>query len=217
MQLLQDAGIYVLVDMQVPGSSSFDSGVDKYTYFGESSLSFWNSIVDSLHQFTNVLGFVVSLTGDRANIAYYLALFRSHVRDVKAHIKSQKYREIPVGADAWGNGALPVLDFMTCGSPETAIDFLSLLPPSMDSFLSENSSSLTSVFYKMADDYKNASVPIVLSYGHEANSSQDFGEIQTLYSAPVTDVFSGVNIMEWIQNDSGVTDMGMTSISPVER
>jgi hypothetical protein len=202
MQLLKDAGIYVLVAFHNPDSTRIDVGPYTSTTFSAATLRFHISIVDSLQQYQNVLGFIISTSTSDFVLARHLPTFRAYARDIKAHIKSTNSRSIPVGAEVVDNGGLPVLDYMTCGSPESAIDFYIV------SRLDEEG-AMVETHNQRAKAYRNASVPLIANYGHAANRSTSFEEIPYLYQAPITDVFSGVYINEWFPQGSRISaDMG---------
>jgi Glucanosyltransferase len=212
MELLQAAGIYVFVVFPIPSSNNYDNAdsmLGKVSYFDESSLSFWFKIVDTFNQYYNIAGFLVYFSGDEGTPASLLPSFRANVRDIKAHIKANNYRDIPVGAVAGSPGALTVFNFMTCGSPDTAIDFYAVLCD-LETSQPDKIQSWTSMFDQFSKDYRNASIPIFLSYGHGANESSKFDEVPMLYRAPMAEMISGVILAEWIPDDSGTSlDSGM--------
>jgi hypothetical protein len=216
MELLQAAGIYVFVLLPIPSSNNYDTTtLGKVSYFDESSLSYWYDIVDTFHQYYNIAGFVVYFSGDEGAPASLLPSFRANVRDIKAHIKTNKYREIPVGAVAGTSGALKVFDFMTCGSLDTAIDFYAVLCD-LDLSLPDQAQSWMPMFDQFTKDYRNASIPIFLSYGHAANASSKFEEVPMIYRPPMADIFSGVIMAEWIPDDSGTSvDSGIIPFLPL--
>jgi Glucanosyltransferase len=206
MRQLQDAGIYVIVDFSIPSGNEYDRGTDKVAFFSEASLSYWKKFVDGLHGFSNLLGFSVPISSSESLVAFALPILRSHVRDLKAHIRKSKYRDIPIGSGTLADDAtLAAFEFMTCGERETAIDFF--VVSDLQAYSGEYSVELVSKLRQWAVGLENASVPLVFSYGHLANSSQGFDEIQNIYSPPITEVFSGVYVDEYFAG--GVVDEGI--------
>jgi hypothetical protein len=96
------------------------------------------------------------------------------------------------------------------------VDFYALAPPPPGSFSHRNlpnSSALVSLYMKSTKAYNQAALPVILTFGHRANSSDDFSEIKTIYNAPATEVFSGVYVREWIQTGSGLdSDAGKDNL-----
>jgi hypothetical protein len=122
MNMLQDAGIYVVSDLSEPKTSiNRDSpawDLDLYTRY--------TSVVDALHNYTNVIGFFagneVSNNVTNTNASPFV---KAAVRDTKAYIKDQGYRSIPVGYATNDDAEIRVniASYFDCGDSDEAVDF----------------------------------------------------------------------------------------------
>jgi hypothetical protein len=95
---------------------------------------------------------------------------------------------------------------MNCGDPNTSIDIL-MLGPTLRS-----AGFCTTERFLLPDgiteDYANYSVPVVMTYGCEANKNPDFAEVGKLYGDNVTKTFSGGIAQGWF-DDASSQAMGM--------
>jgi hypothetical protein len=93
MQLLANAGIYVIFDIiRLTPSSTLQDGVEiiptDYT-----TLEYIESVIDMAQEYPNTLGFQVRV--DDRN--FQIPLYKSYLRHAKQYIKNNNYRQIPVG------------------------------------------------------------------------------------------------------------------------
>ena len=121
MTQLQNAGIYVVLDLGEPATSiNRDTPewnlelYDRYT-----------SVVDTFQKYNNVLGFFAGNEVSNApNNTIASAFVKAAVRDTKAYIVQKKYRTIGVGyATNDDETRTELADYFNCGPQQNAIDF----------------------------------------------------------------------------------------------
>lgn len=205
MELLQDAGIYVIADLSEPDLSinrdDPEWDIDLYNRYTE--------VVDKFHNYSNILGFFAGneVTNDKTNTDAS-AYVKAAVRDTKAYIKAQGYRNIPVGYSANDDSDIRVslADYFACGDEDERADFFGI-----NMYEWCGSSTFQKSGYQTAtEDYKNLGIPIFFSeYGCNRVSPRRFEEVGTLYGSDMTDVWSGGIVYMYFQEEN---DYGLVSI-----
>lgn len=197
MKMLQDAGIYLILDVNTPGSSI--SRHDPACSYNADYLQNVFATVDAFAEYDNVLGFfagneVINMPNNTNTATYVKAV----VRDMKKYIKARKYRQIPVGysaADIVSNRQLAA-EYFNCGNDSDArIDMFGV----NDYSWCGDSSFVVSGYKTKMDLYKGYSVPIFLSeFGcNEVPGARPFTEIAAIYSNQMSSVFSGGLVYEY--------------------
>ncbi|KAK6202370.1 pH-responsive protein 2 precursor [Scheffersomyces amazonensis] len=187
MQLLQDAGIYVIADLSQPDLSiNRDSPA-----WNVELLERYTSVVDQFHNYTNILGFFAGneVTNNVSNTDAS-AFVKAAVRDTKAYIKAQGYRDIPVGYSANDDIDIRVdlADYFACGNETERADFFGI---NMYEWCGE-STFKTSGYANITAQYANLGIPVFFSeYGCNLVQPRIFQEVPTLYGPDMTDVWSG--------------------------
>lgn len=122
MQMLNDAGIYVVSDLSEPSLSiNRDAPAWDDTLYAR-----YTAVVDSLASHTNVLGFFagneVSNNVTNTNASPFV---KAAVRDMKKYISTKGYRAIPVGYATNDDAAIrdPLADYFNCGAASDSVDF----------------------------------------------------------------------------------------------
>ena len=205
MQMLQDAGIYVIADLSQPDESinrddpSWDLDLfERYT-----------SVVDLFHNYTNILGFFAGneVTNKKSNTDAS-AFVKAAIRDTKAYIKSKGYRSIPVGYSANDDSAIRVslADYFACGDEDEAADFFGI---NMYEWCGD-SSYKASGYESATNDYKNLGIPIFFSeYGCNEVRPRKFTEVATLFGDQMTPVWSGGIVYMYFEEEN---NYGLVSI-----
>jgi hypothetical protein len=199
MGLLDDAGIYVLIDLTHPQSTinreapAWD--LDLYTTY--------TAVIDSMQKYTNVFGFIAGNEVANGTATSSSAAFvKAAVRDMKGYIKGNNYRSIGVGYamndDSQILGAAE--DYFNCGDASTSIDFLGL---NIYSWCGD-SSFIESGYSELTTALANYSIPAFFSeYGcNLPGPTRTFSEVQSIYGSQMTDVFSGGIVFEYFEEDS---------------
>ncbi|KAL3234483.1 1,3-beta-glucanosyltransferase GAS5 [Nakaseomyces bracarensis] len=197
MKMLQDAGIYLILDVNTPGSSI--SRINPACSYNADYLQSVFATVDAFAEYDNVLGFfagneVINMPNNTNTATYVKAV----VRDMKKYIKARNYRQIPVGysaADIVSNRQLAA-EYFNCGNDSDArIDMFGV----NDYSWCGDSSFVVSGYKTKVDLYKDYSVPIFLSeFGcNEVPGARPFTEIAAIYSTQMSSVFSGGLVYEY--------------------
>lgn len=187
MQLLQDAGIYVIADLSEP-LDSINRDDPEWTV---DLLDRYTGVVDLFANYTNILGFFAGneVTNNNTNTDAS-AYVKAAVRDTKAYIKAQGYRKIPVGYSSNDDAEtrVPLADYFACGSDDEKADFFGI---NMYEWCG-SSSFKQSGYQNITQNYQDLGVPLFFSeYGCNQVQPRKFQEVGTLYSSDMTDVWSG--------------------------
>jgi hypothetical protein len=201
MQMLQDAGIYVISDLSQPGLSinrdepTWDIGLyNRYT-----------SVVDSLSKYNNVIGFFAgNEVSNNASNTDAMAFVKAAARDMKSYIKSKNYRPLGVGYAANDDTAIlnNLADYTNCGPSEGSIDFFGY---NIYSWCGQ-SNYVQSHYQEHTEMFANYSVPTFFAeYGCNVVQPRLFDEVQALYGTNMTPVWSGGIVYMYFQeqNDYG--------------
>lgn len=198
MQLLQDAGIYLIADLSAPNISinRVDPKWDSALY------SRYTSVVDILAPYSNTLGFFAGneVSNNASNVAA-IPFVKAAVRDMKAYIKQKKYRTIGVGyaADDDAQIRTPLRDYMNCGPSSDSIDFFGY---NIYSWCG-SSSFKESGYADRTQEFSNYNVPTFFAeYGCNNPEPRKFDETIALYSDQMTGVWSGGIVYEYFQEDN---------------
>lgn len=212
MQLLNDNGIYVISDLSAP-SLSIDRSSPAWN---DELYARYTAVVDSLANYTNVLGFFAGNEVSNApNNTDASAFVKAAVRDTKAYIKSQNYRTIGVGYATNDDASIRVdmADYFNCGTNQAnAIDFWGY---NIYSWCGDSSYEASGYADRTAE-FKNYSVPAFFAeYGCNTPSPRTFSEVDAIYGTNMTSVWSGGIVYMYFQetNDYGLVSVSGNSVS----
>ena len=201
MNMLAGAGIYVISDLSEPGTS-----IDRSSpAWNDALYTRYVSVVDSLANYTNVLGFFAGNEVSNApNNTDAAAFVKAAVRDTKAYIKQQNYRTIGVGYATNDDADIRVnmADYFNCGDASDAIDFWGY---NIYSWCGDSSYS-TSGYDVRTEEFQNYSVPAFFAeYGCNNPEPRIFSEVDALFGPKMTPVWSGGIVYMYFQeaNDYG--------------
>ncbi|OAQ60991.1 1,3-beta-glucanosyltransferase gel3 [Pochonia chlamydosporia 170] len=208
MKALDDAGIYLLVDMD-----TFDTYIEaKGLYWNSTQYERYSEVMDAFHSYDNVLGFFVGNENiakkDDSPAAPFL---KAAARDMKVYRDRKGYRTIPIGYSAADIVQLrPMLqDYLTCGGNSSEIvDFFALNSYSW----CDPSTFETSSYDKLQEYAKNFPVPIFFSEtGCNVPGPRLWDDQDAIFSKPMINDWSGAIVYEWIQEQN---NYGLISYGP---
>ena len=200
MQLLQDAGIYLIADLGEPETSIIrdnpEWNLDIYKRYTD--------LVDDLQQYSNVLGFFAGNEVSNApNNTAASAFVKAAVRDVKAYITEKKYRSIGVGyATNDDDIRTNLADYFNCGPVEDSIDFWGY---NIYSWCG-NSDLEKSNYATRTEEFASYNVPAFFAeYGCNQVQPRKFTDVGALFGPEMTPVWSGGILYMYFQetNDYG--------------
>ncbi|EON66999.1 hypothetical protein W97_06115 [Coniosporium apollinis CBS 100218] len=205
MQLLQDAGIYVVADLSQPGLSiNRDDPA-----WNDDLYARYTQVVDVLADYTNTLGFFAgNEVSNQPNNTAASAFVKAAVRDTKAYIAQKGYRKIGVGYATNDDAIIreDMADYFNCGNTEEAIDFWGY---NIYSWCG-NSTYRESGYDRQTSNFASYSVPVFFAeYGCNQVQPRTFTDVEALYSEPMTDVWSGGIVYMYFQeaNDYGLVEI----------
>jgi hypothetical protein len=187
MNMLAEAGIYVISDLSQPSESINRAdpqwNTDLYNRY--------TSVIDALANYTNVLGFFAGneVTNNNTNTGASVFV-KAAVRDMKAYIAQKKYRAIPVGyaADDDPDIREQISAYFGCGTDAERIDFWGL---NIYEWCG-NSSYTESGYANRTGDFSKFDIPVFFSeYGCNTVQPRTFTEVQALFGPQMIRVWSG--------------------------
>ena len=201
MQMLQDAGIYLILDLGEPATSINRDTPEWNTEIAKR----YNDVVDSVAQYSNVLGFFAgNEVSNAANNTFASAFVKAAVRDTKAYIAQKKYRTIGVGyATNDDDIRTDLAQYFNCGPQDSAIDFWGY---NIYSWCGSKATYESSHYEERTQEFSNFSVPAFFAeYGCITSPPRTFTEVQALYGENMTKVWSGGIVYMYFQetNDYG--------------
>lgn len=200
MELLREAGIYVLVNLgegfeappMTPPSHwpdpDFDSSL--HTYSAE-YLKDTLQVVDEMSKYSNLLGFAVEADAARSSLTSKMSeIVRALIADVKKFLHLRRGRNVPIGVSLSEIMSIrqSLISYFTAGTKDERADFLAI-----DSWgWAGKSSFKISGWESMVRSLANYPVPMFLgAFGNTAHRPRGWYEVLSLYSTEMTDVVSG--------------------------
>lgn len=212
MNALEDAGIYLILDVNTPHQSlnryntttlqlSYNSGYLQHVF----------ATIDAFKSYNNTLGFFAAnevINSDNNTIA--APYIKAVVRDMKEYISKQSSRTIPVGYSAAdiATNRWQQMSYLNCGNDSVRIDMFGM---NDYSWCGTASSYTVSGWSRNVANYTGYSIPLFLSeYGCNTVRPRTFPEISALYSEEMCKVYSGGLVYEY-SNESN--NYGLVSIT----
>ena len=201
MQLLANAGIYVISDLGEPANS-----INRDTpEWNAEVYARYTAVVDSLAKYTNVLGFFAGNEVSNApNNTGASAFVKAAVRDMKSYIVQKKYRPIGVGyATNDDETRTELANYFNCGPASDSIDFWGY---NIYSWCGK-SSFRDSKYEERTKEFSSYNVPAFFAeYGCNKVKPRPFDEVHELFGTSMTPVWSGGVVYMYFQEDN---DFGM--------
>lgn len=213
MQLLTDAGIYVIADLSEPRTSinraapRWDSQLyDRYT-----------SVIDLMSQYTNTLGFFAGneVSNEMSN-TNASAFVKAAVRDMKKYIRDRNYRPMGVGYATNDDAEIrsDMEAYFNCGPAEESIDFWGY---NIYSWCGESSYE-ESGFDQRTLEFSSYTVPVFFAeYGCNQVQPRPFTEVGALYGDQMTPVWSGGIVYMYFQEANDYGKLALLTFKPSQR
>ncbi|KAL4964335.1 glycoside hydrolase family 72 protein [Aspergillus stella-maris] len=206
MNLLADAGIYVIADLSDPSQS-----IDRSDPRWEIALyERYIDVVDAMAGFTNTLGFFAgNEVSNNVQTTDASAFVKAAVRDIKAYIKAKDYRSgLGVGYATNDDSTIreAMANYFNCGEEDDSIDFWGY---NIYSWCGDSSYS-ASGYKDRTEEFEDYSVPVFFAeYGCNEVTPRKFTEIEALYGEKMSPVWSGGIVYMYFQEDN---DYGLVSV-----
>ncbi|KAI5955075.1 PHR1 [Candida jiufengensis] len=207
MEVLAEAGIYIVADLSQPLTSinrnQPDWNLEHYERYTQ--------VIDKMSDYSNVLGFFAGneVTNNRSNTDAS-PFVKAAVRDMKNYIDtSNGMRKIPVGYSSNDDEdtRIAIADYFACGSVEERADFFGI---NMYEWCG-NSTYERSGYKDRTEEYEHLPIPIFFSeYGCNVNRPRLFTEVQALYSPIMSNIWSGGIVYMYFEE---ANEYGLVTIS----
>ncbi|KAF7549909.1 hypothetical protein G7046_g8185 [Stylonectria norvegica] len=214
MQALNDAGIYLVLDVNNPKYSI--NQIDPAPSYNADYLQNVFATVEVFAKYSNTLAFfsgneVINDMKDTDKSAPYV---KAVTRDMKNYIRARGLRKIPVGYSAAdvSTNRMQTAMYMNCGSDDMRSDFFAF-----NDYSWCNTDFKTSGWDVKVKNFTDYGLPIFLSeYGCIKNRPRKFEEMGALMNSEMTSVYSGGLLYEFSveDNDFGIVDIDGNSVTP---
>jgi Glucanosyltransferase len=219
MELLKNAGIYVIVILNGVNQGTNYSLDGLQTSWGYTSYDAFETLIDTFQGHSNTLGFAFLLADWSEIMMGFVPLIKAAIRDAREYVKAKRYRNIPIGVVAQNHANPSIAQFMNCAEESSSSDFLALRLSDLStkSRSGPNPESQAACFNlsmiqeQIIDIYQGYGAPIIPTYGCTANGNHTFEEIQLISNR--SDLFSGQIIETWFDGKtSGKLDQGIPPV-----
>ncbi|KAF3104479.1 hypothetical protein TWF569_000084 [Orbilia oligospora] len=209
MKMLDDAGIYLILDVNTPRHSITRN--DPAISYNEVYLQHVFGTMDVMSKYSNLMAYFAGneVVNEESN-TYAATYVKATVRDMKAYQKARNLRAIPIGysaADVAQNRQF-IAEYMNSGPDAERVDFHAF---NDYSWCGAASSYLISGYDQKVKNYTDYGIPAFLSeFGCNTNPPRQFKEVESIYHTNMTGVFSGGLVFEWTQEDN---NFGLVEVS----
>jgi hypothetical protein len=221
MRMLQEAGIYVLIQLtgRLPGAARYSDG-SYFWNWDHTTYRHFEAIIDEFQQYPNTLGLMVSV---HTPLRLLTSKGRGSIVHFKDYVRKKGYRQIPIGylnlvtsylisieietnLTQYWDSTSGFSDFIRCGDSHSSADFLLSglqLADAKPVCLSGSD------FEKrdMLGQYRDYSIPTVLvtrsGCGDSEERQNQFSQVPVILGANASTVFSGWITHDWFY-DSGI-------------
>lgn len=209
MKMLDDAGIYVLIDVNTPKHAlNRLSWFDAWLSYNARYLKNVFATVNIMSKYDNTLAFFSGnevIDDDKTTpVAPFV---KAVTRDIKNYQIAQDLRRIPVGysaADVSSN-RVQTANYLNCGPDDSRSDFFAF-----NDYSWCNSNYLTAGWDQKVETFSDYGIAIFLSeYGCTDNRPRTFEELESLMHENMTGVYSGGMMFEYSNegNDFGIVEI----------
>ncbi|KAF2973390.1 hypothetical protein GQX73_g184 [Xylaria multiplex] len=207
MQQLNDAGIYLVLDVNNPKYSI--NRDDPEPSYNDVYLQSVFATIDEFAKYTNTLAFFSGneVINDKPATVGSAPYVKATTRDMRQYIGSRGYRKIPVGYSAAdvSDNRMQTADYFNCGEADERSDFFAF----NDYSWCAPSSFTQSGWDQKVKNFTGYGIPIFLSEWGCTKNTRDFEELSALMSDLMSSVYSGGLLYEYSRegNDFGIVEL----------
>jgi hypothetical protein len=195
MQLMADAGLYLVVD--VNNNEYSINRKDPFPSYNAAYLQSVFATVEMFSKYSNTLAFFSGneVMNDEKGTDKAAPYVKAVTRDIKNYINTRGLRKVPVGysaADVSSN-RMETAMYMNCGSDDMRSDFFAF-----NDYSWCNTDFETSGWNAKVKNFTDYGLPIFLSeWGCTTNGARKFNELSALMSSEMSAVYSGGLLYEY--------------------
>ncbi|KAJ1648583.1 1 3-beta-glucanosyltransferase gel4 [Coemansia erecta] len=198
MKLLEDAGIYLVLDMPSPKYSINRA----QPYWDHDTMSHWAAKVDAFAKYPNLVAWIAGneVANDK-NTTPSAAFVKAAIRDMKAYLKS-KGLSTPVGyAD---NDDMEIrmnlINYFSCGDKETRADFYGI---NTYRWCGDDATFQSSGYSDITKNMTDYTIPSLMTeFGCNLVRPRAFHEVDSILGSDMSDIFSGGIMYEFTEEDN---------------
>ncbi|KAJ2051566.1 1 3-beta-glucanosyltransferase gel4 [Coemansia sp. RSA 922] len=198
MKLLEDAGIYLVLDMPSPKYSINR----KQPYWDHDMMSHWTAKVDAFSKYKNLLAWIAgNEVANDVETTPSAAFVKAAIRDMKAYLK-KKGLSTPVGyADNDDmHIRMNLINYFNCGDKDSRADFYGV---NIYRWCGDTADFKTSGYEDVTKNMTDYTIPSVLTeYGCNLVRPRTFPELKSLYGSDMGNTFSGGIMYEYSEEDN---------------
>ncbi|KAJ1818143.1 1 3-beta-glucanosyltransferase gel4 [Coemansia sp. RSA 2598] len=206
MKMLEDAGIYLMLDMPSPKYSINRA----QPYWDHDTMSHWAAKVDAFSKYPNLVAWIAGneVANDK-DTTPSAAFVKAAIRDMKAYLKS-KGLSTPVGyAD---NDDMEIrmnlINYFNCGDEETRADFYGI---NTYRWCGDDATFESSGYSDITKNMTDYTIPsLITEYGCNLVRPRVFHEVESILGSDMSDIFSGAIMYEFTEEDN---DYGVVKVS----
>ncbi|KAJ2854660.1 1 3-beta-glucanosyltransferase gel4 [Coemansia erecta] len=199
MKMLEDAGVYLLLDMPSPKYSINRAD----PHWDHELMSHWTAKVDAFAKYgSQVVAWIAgNEVANDVDSTPSAAFVKAAIRDMKAYLRS-KNLETPVGyAD---NDDMKIrmnlINYFNCGDEKTRADFYGI---NIYRWCGDQTDFQTSGYADVTKNMTDYSIPSLLTeFGCNINRPRTFPEVKSLYGSDMSGTFSGGIMYEYSEEDN---------------
>lgn len=215
MTIYNNAGIYVLLDVNTPDSSI--NRKDPSSSYNSWYLNNVFGLVDAFKKFPNLLGFIAGneIINDDHSASKDPTYIRAVIRDLKQYIYQWAERPIPVGyaaADVM-EYLTETWDYLQCATGNATLDDWSradFFGINSYAWCSGVNNYQSSGYGNILSTFNSSSIPIVFTeYGCNTNNPRTFEEVDGGIYGPLNNVLSGSFVYEFTNE---VSNYGLVNV-----
>ncbi|KAJ2233338.1 1 3-beta-glucanosyltransferase gel4 [Coemansia sp. RSA 1722] len=198
MKLLEDAGIYLMLDMPSPKYSINRA----QPYWDHDTMSHWAAKVDAFAKYPNLVGWIAGneVANDK-DTTPSAAFVKAAIRDMKTYLKS-KGLKTPVGyAD---NDDMEIrmnlINYFNCGDEETRADFYGI---NTYRWCGDDATFQSSGYSDITKNMTDYTIPSLMTeYGCNLVRPRVFHEVDSILGSDMNEIFSGGIMYEFTEEDN---------------